>query len=56
MRKVGVFSCYELESEKNKKLDKVSLFMQKFEKRKISERLNSNTAIQIASLKVTKFN
>ena len=29
--------------------------MQKFGKPKISEKLNSNTAIQIASLKVTKF-
>ena len=55
MRKVGVRSCDEPDSDRNKKLDKVSLFVQKSGKPKISERLNSNTAIQIASLKVTKF-
>ena len=55
MRKVGVSSCYEPESEKNMILGKVSLFVPKFGKPKISERLNSNTAIQTASQKVTKF-
>ena len=50
MRKVGVFSCYEPESEENKKLGKISLFVQKFGKLKISESLNSNTAIQLVSL------
>ena len=55
MQKVGDRSCDEPDSERNKKLDEVSLFVQKFGKPKISERLNSNTAIQIASLKVTKF-
>ena len=42
MRKLGVFSCDELDSERNKKLGKVSLFVQKFGKLKIYERLNSN--------------
>ena len=37
------------------KLDRVSLFVQKFGKPKIFERLNSNTAIQTGSLKVIKF-
>ena len=55
MRKVGARSCDEPDSERNKKLDRVSLFAQKFGKPKISERLNSNTAIQTASQKVTKF-
>ena len=55
MRKVGVSSCYEPESEKHMILGKVCLFVQKFGKPKISERLNSNTAIQTASQKVTKF-
>ena len=41
MRKVGVSSCYEPESEKNMILGKVSLFVQKFGKPQISERLNS---------------
>ena len=56
IRKVAVFRCHEPESEKNKKLGMVSLFVQKIEKPKISGRLNSNTAIQITGLKVTKFN
>ena len=57
MQKLGVRSCDESESKRNKKLDKISLFVQKFGKPKIFERLNSNiiTAIQIASLKVNKF-
>ena len=38
-----------------KKLDRVPLFVQKFGKPKIFERLNSSTAIQTASLKVIKF-
>ena len=53
MRKVGVLSCDEPDSERNNKLGKVSLFVQKFEKPKIPEWLNSNSVIQI--LKVTKF-
>ena len=54
MRKLGVRSCDEPDSERNKKLDRVSLFVQKFGKPKISEKLNSNTTIQIANLKVAK--
>ena len=55
MRKLGVRSCDESDCERNKNLDTVSLFVQKFGKPKKFERLNSNTAIQIASLKVIKF-
>ena len=53
--KLGVRSCDESDRERNKKLDRVSLFVQKFGKPKISERLNSSTAIQIANLKVIEF-
>ena len=55
MRKLGVRSCDDPDSERNKTLERVSLFVQKFGKPKISEKLNSNTAIQIANLKITKF-
>ena len=55
MRKLGVFSCDEPDSERNKILGKVTLFVQKCGKPKISERLNSNTATKITSLKVIKF-
>ena len=51
MRKLGVRSCDESESKRNEKLDRVPLFVQKFGKLKISERLNSNTAIQTARFK-----
>ena len=44
MRKLGVFSCYEPEREKNTTLGKVSLFVQKFGKLKISERLDSSNS------------
>ena len=55
MRKLGVRSCDESDRERNKKLDRVSLFVQNFGKLKISERLNSNTAIQVANLTVIEF-
>ena len=54
MRKRGVLNCNESEKQRNKKLGRVSLFVQNFEKPKISERLNPDTAVQIASPKVTK--
>ena len=55
MRKQGVVSCNESENQRNEKLGRVSLFVQNFVKPKISEKLNSDLVIQIASPKVTKF-
>ena len=49
------FSVHEPESKTNKKLGRISLIVLKFGKPRISARLNSNTAIQITSLKVIKF-
>ena len=37
MQKVGVLSCDEPDSERNKKLEKVSLFVQKFGKLKAGD-------------------
>ena len=55
MRKLSVVSCNESENQRNKKLGRASLFVQNFVKLKISEKLNSDLVIQIASPKVTKF-
>ena len=55
MRKLGVVSCDGSENQRNNKLGRVPLFVQNFVKLKISERLNSDLVIQIASPKVTKF-
>ena len=55
MRKRGVLTGNESENQRNKKLGWVSLSVQNFVKPKISERLNSDPAIQIASPKATKF-
>ena len=55
MRKLGVVSCNESGNQRIKKLGRVSLFVQNFVKPKISEKLNPDLVIQIASPKVTKF-
>ena len=55
MQKRGVLSCHESENQRNKKfIGRVSLFAQHFEKPRISDRLNHDPAIQIASPKVTQ--
>ena len=55
MPKLGVVSCNRLENQRNHNLIRGSLFVQNFVKLKLSESLNSDLVIQIASSKVPRF-